>query len=122
MFYYTKGFVCEVNNFDPAPILLAEGKVTWDDGLPGIGSPVVSVNFDERNWWNLVSWLHMCHRGKIIGWDAEVQGNDEAEDKLLQGLFDVAIESSFYCPTTLDFVINSMRPAMVELHEDWAKD
>jgi hypothetical protein len=124
IFYYENMYRCEVEEFDPAPVILAEHKSSWfvdqSHGI-GIGSPQVGIDFEERNWMNLTSWLHMCHRGEIVRWDAELQHNEDAEDKLLQGLFDVAIESPVYCPAMLDCLLTAMRPAMVELNSDWKR-
>lgn len=120
MFYHQNIFV---EYFDPAPVLFADRKVPYSDGQTGIGDTVVAIDFGTRSWKNLVPWLHMCRKGECIGWSAEVQGNDDdAEDNMLQGLFDVAVESPSNCPEVLDFVLQAMRPALMSLNPDWAFD
>jgi hypothetical protein len=123
MFYYENIFACRIEYFHPAPVLLAERKFShWTDRSFGIGWPEVGIDFSERRWNNLVFWLQMCHQDKCIGWDREFQGNEDAEDKMLQGLFDTALESPWYCLDMLNCMLTSMRPAMEAVNSDWEQD
>ena len=120
VFYYENIFTCDVEHFHPATVLLAERKARETGRLTGVGDPKVIIDFSSRNWKNLVSWLHMCHRGECRGWSMKIQGTQETEDWLLQGLFDVATEGPNDCSEALDFLLSAMRPALVSECSDWA--
>ena len=122
VFYCENMFSCDVEGFHPAPVLLAERKARQTGRLTGVGDPEVLVHFPDPNWKNLVSWLHMCHRGECRDWSREIQGDEDTKVRVLQGLFDVATEGPNICSEALDFLLCAMRPALVNEFSGWALD
>jgi hypothetical protein len=119
IFYYENDFLCIVSDCDPAPIFLLQAKFT----MPFRDHPTdIEVVRDHSggNWKNLVSWLHMCHRGECAGLtrQEEVPPEERGETRLLDGLFTVATDCPEMSPSTLQKVIEPMRGAL-EAHDPY---
>jgi hypothetical protein len=130
-FYLENKFVCEVHNFDCAPILLAVAKslqlATETEGLRALAKKRPSsilnckVSFrGKRNWENLVAWLLLCREEKTPGLDCT--DADDAEHKLLKGLFEMVLEGPEISVEALRFLCKAVRPGFVALHGDWAEE
>jgi hypothetical protein len=120
MFYYENEFLCRIRNFDPAPILLLQSKFT----MPFRDHPrKIEIVRDDYsgNWKNLVSWLHMCHRGKCGGLTVQEDLCLEfrCEARLLDALFKVAVGCPETSWSTLQKLIEPLRYALGELDEAW---
>ena len=125
IFYRENNFCCVLYNDDCAPLLLASQKFLGHcefsaiDLTHGMVLKVESGD-DERNWKNLVAWFHCCHQRVCCGLGS--LPNDNAEESLLGGLFKMVISGPNITTSALDFLLESMRPPFVKLHQDWAKD
>jgi hypothetical protein len=51
----------------------------------------------------------------------EAQNVFDAEDKLLRALFDVALKGPRMSPAALDFLLEAVRPALMDLSSEWAQ-
>jgi hypothetical protein len=128
IFYHENCFSCRVLNFDPAPMLLLQSKFKEPlrKNPPDI-ELVRSRTKGEPIWENLVSWLHMCHRGECIGLlpfedDDFGQGMGHGpERRILEGLFSVAANCPGLSSAALDCVIESMHMALVEDDYAWRR-
>lgn len=120
VFYNENEFVCEIKKFSPATLLLAARKGVPTGVHPGIRNPTMRMYFHERCWKNLVSWLHMSLEGKCGAWG--VPEGHEQEERFIRCLFTVALGSPSDNHVALDLVLESMRPALVDLHADWGQD
>lgn len=122
IFYLENEFSAVVEEYDPATVLLALrrwsafGVATGPIGICRLVLPTLQ----DPNWNNLVQWLHLCLRQKCVGFG--LVDYDDAELKLVAGLFGAVIDSHDMSAGTLDILLKNMRPALVELDEDWAKD
>jgi hypothetical protein len=128
-FYLENAFVCQVHDFDAAPILLAVAKalqlVPESESLRAMAKKRPSsilnckVSFrGKRIWENLVAWLQLCLAGKCPGLDCT--DADDAEHKLLKGLFEMVLEGPEISVDALGFLCKAMRPGFVVLNGDWA--
>lgn len=118
IFYRENEFFCKVDHFDHSLISLAQRKALWTTARMGIGEPSVSIDFDCRQWDNLVLWLQACRRGECARWDADYVGSGDAEQRLLQGLFDMACGVSM-SSDDLDWLLESFRTALTAIEKDW---
>jgi hypothetical protein len=74
----------------------------------------------KRNWENLVAWLLLCREEKTPGLDCT--DADDAEHKLLKGLFEMVLEGPEISVEALGFLCKAVRPGFVALHGDWAEE
>jgi hypothetical protein len=119
IFYYENDWNCEVRNFDPAPVLLLQSKFKMPFSEHPMFITITSVRREanRKTWRNLVSWLHMCHKGKcpslFYGVDCHDQfGRDQrAEMALLDGLFETAENCPEVSSKNFDRMIASMEMA-----------
>jgi hypothetical protein len=128
IFYHENCFSCRVLDFDPTPILLLQSKFKEPlrKNPPDI-ELVRSRTKGELIWENLVSWLHMCHRGECIGLlpfeddDFGPGMGHGPERRILEGLFSVAANCPGLSSAALDCVIESMHMALVEDDYAWRR-
>jgi hypothetical protein len=119
IFYYENHWECEVHNFDPAPVLLLQSKLKMPFSEHPMFITITSVcrNVDRKTWRNLVSWLHLHHKGKcpslFHGVDCHDHfGRDQrAEMALLDGLFEMARSCPEVSSKTFDRMIAPMEIA-----------
>lgn len=123
IFYHENQICCEVWDYDHATLQLLSQK--RDPPLFNNSPRVVvyvRVCSEERNWKNLVAWLHAYQQGRSSGFYKSQ--NDKlhgAEEQLVVGLFKIC-KSSTVTHRTLKRLLRAMRPAFVALHGDWARD
>jgi hypothetical protein len=126
LFYAENVFTCVVFSFDCAPLVLACRKFSGSLQFSNINiydavTIVVTGNSSARNWKNLVTWAHCCHRCVCCG-PEEGFVEPDAEHTLVLGLFQMVAEGPNITTRALGFLLKSLRPAFVKLHQDWAKD
>lgn len=119
IFYYENNFCCNITDFDPAPVLLLQSKLAMS-----IADHPMQIDIERGdssvNWKNLVSWLHMCHRGECPGLDRSESGErDGGEARLLEGLFELESKRLIISPDALDLVLVSIYCALEEINMDW---
>ena len=122
IFYFENKFLAVVEEYDPATVLLASRRASVSDaalGLIGIRRFALPAHQDP-NWNNLVKWLHLCLQEGCFG--LHFFENHDAEAKLVAGLFGIVFEDPTMAAANLDILLKNIRPALVELDEDWAKD
>ena len=122
IFYFENEFFAVVERYDPATVLLAmrrSSRYAPAIGLAGIRR-VVLPNHQDPNWNNLVKWLHLCLQKDCMAFGTHEY--DDAEVKLVAGLFKTVLEDRTMPAKTLDILLKNIRPALVELNGDWAKD
>lgn len=122
IFYSGNKFLIVVERYDPAAVLLAIRRSSVSDaaiGLIGIRGFAL-VTDEDPNWNNLVKWLHLCLQEGCFGLSSHE--SDNAEAKLVAGLFRTVFENPTMSAVNLDILLKNIRPALAELDEDWAKD
>lgn len=122
LFYHENRFSCIVRYYDPASILLAVCRAldfVTSTGPGGIDD-FASDCYDEPNWRNLVQWLHLCSQAGCRGF-ARSDG-DDTQEELLAGLFETVMENPDITTRGVDILLAAMRPVLVDLDKDWAKD
>jgi len=125
VFYFENDFCCDVQQFNPATLLMADRKVTLHDLSVGIAKPGISLKqgHDQRNWGNLVMWLRECLEGRCQSMGLAVDGvHEDVEIKLIGGLFRVLINDTEMDLWRLDVLLKHMRPTLVALHSEWGED
>jgi hypothetical protein len=129
IFYLESAFVCQVRDFDASPVRLAVAKglqlAPESESLRALAKKRprsisnCKVSFrGKRNWENLVAWLLLCRERKAPGLDCT--DTDDAEHKLLKGLFETVLEGPEISVEALGFLCKAMRPGFVALNRDWA--
>lgn len=126
LFYIENKFKCVVIQFDPACIMLANRRWSALSRIPGtILDPIINgLALDlrgRRNWKNLVAWFRFVHQVTCCGRPARPH-DDDAEESLMSGLFETLMHGPGMTASALDFLLQSMRPTFVKLHQDWGKD
>jgi hypothetical protein len=130
-FYLENAFVCQVRDFDAAPVRLAVAKALQlapeSESLRALAKKRPSsilnckVSFrGKRSWENLVAWLLLCLARKCPGLDCT--DADDAEHKLLKGLFETVLEGPEISVDALGFLCKAMRSGFVALNRDWAEE
>lgn len=129
LFYQENTFSSVIEHFSPTTLLLAHRKTLLDQTDSGIGirAPLLNINYDERNWSNLVSWIHKCLQQRCNVWlptaqDDPAYDTEPAEHKLISGLFELIFHQPKMASEQFDYLLESIRPTFVELDKDWAKD
>ena len=120
IFYSENKFLAVAERYDPAAILLTMRRLSVSDaaiGLTGIRGFAL-ITDEDPNWNNLVKWLHLCLQEGCFGLGS--YESDNAEAKLIAGLFETVYEDPTMSAVNLDILLKNIRPALVELDEDWA--
>jgi len=124
MFYTENKFLCIVEDVDAATLVLKTRKFS---GRSQFSSVKLKGRVDcgimrrgTRDWKNLVAWVHLSHQRLCCGLAPTPE--DDAEESLLVGLFDMVILGPIISSNTVDFLLKSMRPTLVKLHREWARD
>ena len=126
--YLENTFRCEVRDHDPASLSLAYRKFKNAKNLGVSSQHVSSVQIEvcrrgSRNWKNLIAWYHSCLQRTCCGvLQLEHEQRADAEERLLVGVFKIVCSSPKMTSSELDFVLESLRPVLVELRQDWGKD
>ena len=124
MFHLENKFTCVSRDYDPAAVLLVCRKFQDSSlaaSLRKVGSIDVEIHhYGLRNWMNMVAWLHLCHQSACCG--LHRKDNASAEEQLLIGLFEIASDGPSITTDALDFLLESVRPALTRLEPGWGKD
>lgn len=125
IFYQGNQFTCEVLNYDDTAIRMAIRKADCTMArhslqIATVGGWKVAFRVTQRSWKNLVSWLHACQRRSSTGFTKH--NMDSTEDKLIGALFSRFFDKPVMTMPHLDALLKAMRPVLVALHSDWARD
>lgn len=129
IFYGENDFVCQNYGFDPATCFLVKQKVRAENFTfsamrklaSGLANTKVLPNF-PRNWTNMVAWLRAFNDGTCLGFGERFNEHDSVELDLILTLFRTAGHQREVSKEALSVLIDSIRPAFVQIHADWAED
>lgn len=123
IFYSENSLVCKVVNFDCSALRLIAREHGY--GPSRTGSGIMRDDNDQRIWKNLVFWLRMLHRNLCCGLNGIAVGFEaDPEECMIAALFALVYESRASGRTweVLERQIQYLRPTMIALNSDWAKD
>lgn len=125
--FYKNKFRCQVLNFDDAAIHLAVSKLKRTRARDSVRIEILKgmeldYNRNQRNWKNLVSWLHARQEHRSIGVERVEGASTDAEMTLVDALFKRLSTEPVMATPDLDALLAAMRPVLVQLHDDWAQN